>query len=434
MPVPTSFSDLDTVAANNSPPGTESAKGNVDNYLRAAFSFSKQNYNAIQSSGFTWCGTAGGTANAITLTPVPAITTYQAGQVFRFQAQLTNAGTTTVAISGLSAIAVQVNGAACAGGEIVASQWYEGWLSSTSTMQVRACAAPNQVGAINFKRATVAATATTTPLWATANGNIQDWTGTPTITDFPAAPQAGAQREVYPAAGTIITNAGNITVQGGANYTVLAGDKLIITAISTTTFYITVQKKDGTSAGMTFASVAEMQAGTSTTATPSVSTIRQGLRVKSSIALSGSATTLLSSVPSWVTRITIVLVGCSTNGASGARVQLGDAGGLESTGYVGASSRIAGAGSVAVEVTATSGFSLYNGSDWTAALICTSKVVLELFDSANNSWHGSVYTNTTNAVGTSTTFGTKSLSQQLTTVALITADTFDGGVAYIAYE
>lgn len=47
MPVPSSFSDLDTTAANNSPPGTESAKGNIDNYLRAAFAFIKQNYNAI---------------------------------------------------------------------------------------------------------------------------------------------------------------------------------------------------------------------------------------------------------------------------------------------------------------------------------------------------------------------------------------------------
>lgn len=393
----------------------------------------------VQDGAFLWAGTAGGTADVITLSPIPSITAYAAGQTFRFIPSGANTTNTTVNVSGLGAKALTKIGAtALVPGDIqtanVCEIVYDGTQFQLLNTYSLSANGGDMKGAINFKRSTVAATATTTPLWTQPNGNIQDWTGTPTITDFPAAPQAGAQREVYPAAGTIITNAGNITVQGGANYTVLAGDKLIITAISTTTFYITVQKKDGTSAGMTFASVAEMQAGTSTTATPSVSTIRQGLRVKSSIALSGSATTLLSSVPSWVTRITIVLVGCSTNGTSGARVQLGDAGGLESTGYVGASSRIAGAGSVAVEVTATSGFSLYNGSDWTAALICTSKVVLELFDSANNSWHGSVYTNTTNAVGTSTTFGTKSLSQQLTTVALITADTFDGGVAYIAYE
>lgn len=45
MPVPTDFSSLDTNANNNSPPGTESAKGNIDNYLRQGFAFIKQLYN-----------------------------------------------------------------------------------------------------------------------------------------------------------------------------------------------------------------------------------------------------------------------------------------------------------------------------------------------------------------------------------------------------
>jgi hypothetical protein len=42
MPVPNLITDLDTAAANNSPPGTESAKGNIDNYFRAAFAFIAQ--------------------------------------------------------------------------------------------------------------------------------------------------------------------------------------------------------------------------------------------------------------------------------------------------------------------------------------------------------------------------------------------------------
>lgn len=47
MPVPSSITDLSTVAADNSPPGTESAKGSVDNYFRAHASFIKQNYDSI---------------------------------------------------------------------------------------------------------------------------------------------------------------------------------------------------------------------------------------------------------------------------------------------------------------------------------------------------------------------------------------------------
>jgi hypothetical protein len=100
-------------------------------------------------------------------------------------------------------------------------------------------------GAINNKRSTVAATATTTPLWAAGTGNVQDWTGTPAITNFPAAPQPGVSRTVYPAAGTIFTDNANIDVQGDENYTVGAGDRIEIEALTTTTFKVWIRKKDG---------------------------------------------------------------------------------------------------------------------------------------------------------------------------------------------
>jgi hypothetical protein len=99
--------------------------------------------------------------------------------------------------------------------------------------------------AINEARSTVAATATTTPLWAAGNGNIQDWTGTPTITNFPAAPQAGTNRVVYPTAGTVLTSNANISVQGGTNYTTAAGDCLEIMAVTVSTFRVSITKADG---------------------------------------------------------------------------------------------------------------------------------------------------------------------------------------------
>lgn len=94
-------------------------------------------------------------------------------------------------------------------------------------------------------RATVAATATTTPLWA-STAQIQDWTGTPTITDFPDAPQAGAWREVYPVVGTVFTDNANLDVQGDANYTVELGDKIYIEALTVSTFKLWISKKLGT--------------------------------------------------------------------------------------------------------------------------------------------------------------------------------------------
>lgn len=97
---------------------------------------------------------------------------------------------------------------------------------------------------IESTRATVAATATTTPLW-TSTAQVQDWTGTPTITDFPDAPQAGVWRVCYPAAGTIITDNANIDVQGDATYTTQANDRIYIEAITVSTFRVYIERKNG---------------------------------------------------------------------------------------------------------------------------------------------------------------------------------------------
>lgn len=56
----------------------------------------------IQDGAIIWCGTSGGSANAQTLTPSPAITAYVAGQVFRFIAGFTSTGAVTLQVSGLA--------------------------------------------------------------------------------------------------------------------------------------------------------------------------------------------------------------------------------------------------------------------------------------------------------------------------------------------
>ena len=90
-----------------------------------------------QAEAFVWCGTAGGGADAITLSPSPAITAYAAGQRFVWMASgSTNTGATTVAISGLGAIALQDNGAALTAGQHAASKMFMGILNTTSTVQI----------------------------------------------------------------------------------------------------------------------------------------------------------------------------------------------------------------------------------------------------------------------------------------------------------
>ena len=90
-----------------------------------------------QAEAFVWCGTATGSADAIVLTPSPPITAYAAGQRFVWMASsITNTDATTVAISGLSAIALQDNGAALTAGQHAASKMFMGILNTTSTVQV----------------------------------------------------------------------------------------------------------------------------------------------------------------------------------------------------------------------------------------------------------------------------------------------------------
>ncbi|HEY8097714.1 MAG TPA: hypothetical protein VIE65_16725, partial [Methylobacter sp.] len=80
----------------------------------------------IQDGSLIWCGTATGTANALILTASPIITAVAAGMTLRFKAGASpNSGATTVTIGTTSAIAVQVNGSACSGGEVAANKWYE---------------------------------------------------------------------------------------------------------------------------------------------------------------------------------------------------------------------------------------------------------------------------------------------------------------------
>lgn len=47
MPIPASITDLSKVASENSPAGTETAKGTIDDYLRAGFAFTRQMYDLL---------------------------------------------------------------------------------------------------------------------------------------------------------------------------------------------------------------------------------------------------------------------------------------------------------------------------------------------------------------------------------------------------
>jgi len=64
-------------------------------------------------------------------------------------------------------------------------------------------------------------------------------------------------------------------------------------------------------------------------------------------------------IPSWVKRITVMFNGVSTNGTSNKQIQLGDSGGFETTGYLGASVQLTDAASVNA-ATITTGFGIFS--------------------------------------------------------------------------
>lgn len=79
----------------------------------------------IQDESVVWCGTAGGTANALALTPTPSISAYATGQRFRFQAGSSPSDdAVTIAISGLDAKATQIDDTALSSSRVIAADKY----------------------------------------------------------------------------------------------------------------------------------------------------------------------------------------------------------------------------------------------------------------------------------------------------------------------
>lgn len=141
-------------------------------------------------------------------------------------------------------------------------------------------------------------------------------------------------------------------------------------------------------------------------------------------------------IPSWVKRITVMFNGISTNAAGSALplIQLGDSGGIETTGYS-ASVAIAIAANTTGASSSTAGFPLV--SSMAAATTFSGTLTLCLVDAATNTWVGSLASASTNVAGGYSGGGVKALSGTLDRIRLTTAngtDTFDAGSVNILYE
>lgn len=106
-------------------------------------------------------------------------------------------------------------------------------------------------GAQNFSRATVASHATTADIWL-ASGNQIDFTGTATITDFPDAPQAGAERTLICAGTCSFVASANMEIDGvqsGGILNCAAKDIVMVRATATNSFRLSITRYSGENGG-----------------------------------------------------------------------------------------------------------------------------------------------------------------------------------------
>jgi hypothetical protein len=149
-----------------------------------------------------------------------------------------------------------------------------------------------------------------------------------------------------------------------------------------------------------------------------------------SVASTSGTSIDFTSIPSWVKRITVMLSGVSTNGTSVVQVQLGDSGGVETSGYSAVTTYIALANNTTRGSTSSSGFPVsYVNS---AAAVYNGVLTISL--QGSNLWaaSGHIYETSLHNIG-----GIKTLSDTLDRVRITTVngtDTFDAGTINILYE
>jgi hypothetical protein len=171
----------------------------------------------------------------------------------------------------------------------------------------------------------------------------------------------------------------------------------------------------------------------SATQTLTNKTIQGGALTRATAVASTSGTSVdFTGIPSWVKRITVMFSGVSTNGTSALVVRLGDAGGIETTGYVSTSGAINLSGMPSA-ASATSGFVLRDSSS--AAFAYNGQLVISNL-SGNIFTCSGLFSADGSGAG-SIVMGSKTLSDTLDRVRITTAngtDTFDAGTINIMYE
>ena len=162
--------------------------------------------------------------------------------------------------------------------------------------------------------------------------------------------------------------------------------------------------------------------------------IFNGIASGTAVASTSGTSINFTDIPAWVKRITVMFSGVSTSGTSLQMIQLGDSGGVETTGYTAGSSTFQPTAIVTTNY--TTGFTIK--TDSVASTIMDGYITINLFSSSTNTWvaGGVIYSPTPGAYMAAVS-GAKSLSATLDRLRITTVngtDTFDAGSINILYE
>ena len=204
---------------------------------------------------------------------------------------------------------------------------------------------------------------------------------------------------------------------------------------------LTAPASVGSDRTITFPDATTTVVGTDATQTLTNKTLGSGLVMGASTITSATAQASTSGtsidftgIPSWAKRITVMFSGVSTSGTSLPAIQLGDSGGIETTGY--------DAGSALFSPTGI-GTSLFTTSftirtDAIAIGTLSGSITFSLLSDSTNSWSASgVVVCPTPGAYMSAVSGIKSLSATLDRIRITTvngSDTFDAGTINILFE
>lgn len=207
----------------------------------------------------------------------------------------------------------------------------------------------------------------------------------------------------------------------GQTRTITMPDEDVTLAAATTSARGTVQ----------LATTAEVQTGTDAAKAVTVAALQNGKAVNGTPQLTTSGTAFDFTIPSWAKQVTLTLTDVSLSGTDNLLVQLGDAGGIENTNYVGCAIS-ANNTSILGTTSLSSGFIIGAGGGGASI---SGAVTLNLHNPATFTWAATGVCG--NSAGSVVTWfgGYKATSQAMTTVRLTRTgtDTFDAGGVNVLY-